>query len=711
MQSLFSQTWYRVKDLRPALHAHVEVHRHRYRNQTWYVIQDHAKGSFHRFTPEANYIIGLFDGKTTLDEIWKRACEVLGDDMPTQDEVISLLARLHEADALKTDLPPDMRQMVERAGESRRKKLLQKLKSPLAIKIPLFDPDRFLNATMPFVRPFFSKWGLLGWCLLIGYALMLAVLHFDELTNNVGDRVFSTGNVILIGLLYPVIKLIHEFGHAWSVKRWGGEVHEMGVMLLVFMPLPYVDASSSAAFRDRKKRMLVAAAGMVVELVLASLAMIVWVNVEPGLVRSAAFNVMLIAGVSTLLFNGNPLLRFDAYYILADLLEIPNFATRANQYIGYLIKRYLLRLKDLESPAERTGGEVWLFVYAIASFIYRLFLMLFIAIFVAGKFFFIGVLLALYAVYSMLVAPVFRILGQIHRDPVLRRHRGRIVTLSTAVLAIILVVTVAIPFPLVTAAEGVVWVPERSRIRAATPGFIREVVARSGQQVRKGQLLLRCEDPEITVRIRKLEAELREFQARYRAVYEERVQARVLREEITRVQAELRQARERQAELLVRSPASGRLVLPESGDLPGRYVTRGTMLGYVIPRDRGTVRVVIRQDEIGNVRQGIRRVQVRLASQLRRILPARVLREVPSVGRELPSPVLGQSGGGRIVLDPADREGQRAFERIYQFELGIGVPVSRIGERVFVRFEHVPRSLAWRWYRGLRRLFLREFDV
>ena len=180
-------------------------------------------------------------------------------------------------------------------------------------------------------------------------------MHWQELSSDVTDRVLSTENLFLLAFIYPFSRLFHEFGHAYAVKRWGGEVHEMGVMLIVFMPLPYVDASWSSAFPEKSRRMFVGAAGIMVDIFLASAAIIVWVLAEPGAVRAVAYNVIFVAGLSTLLLNGNPLLRFDSYYILADFLEIPNLADRANKYLGYLIKRYLLRIKD--SISSRTGSR------------------------------------------------------------------------------------------------------------------------------------------------------------------------------------------------------------------------------------------------------------------------------------------------------------------------------------------------------------------
>ena len=160
------------------------------------------------------------------------------------------------------------------------------------------------------------------------------LINWPELSMNTSDRVLALENIFLMALVYPVVKLIHEFGHAYVLKKWGAEVHEMGIMFLVFFPVHYVEASESISFSSKYQRMLVGAIGVMVELFLAASAMILWANIEPGVVRTLAFNTMIVAGVSTLLFNGNPLLKFDAYYVLSDYLEIPNLASKANAYWG-----------------------------------------------------------------------------------------------------------------------------------------------------------------------------------------------------------------------------------------------------------------------------------------------------------------------------------------------------------------------------------------
>ena len=282
------------------------------------------------------------------------------------------------------------------------------MRNPLAMRFKLFDPEKFLVRFEPFVRPVFNWVGALVWLALVGYAVFLVGVHWPEFTRNVTDRVLAPENLVLVWIIFPILKALHEFGHAFAIKLLKGEVHEMGIIFLVFTPIPYVDASSSLAFRSKWERALVGAAGIFVELFLAAIAVLVWVNVEPGFVRSVAYNVVLIAGVSSLLFNVNPLLRFDGYYILMDLLEIPNLGQRGNRYLAYLVQRYLFGIRDAEPPLSSRGERIWFSIYSSAAFVYRIFIYTAIIVFIASNFFIAGVLIALWAIASMIVYPLFK---------------------------------------------------------------------------------------------------------------------------------------------------------------------------------------------------------------------------------------------------------------------------------------------------------------
>ena len=214
---------------------------------------------------------------------------------------------------------------------------------------------------------------------------------------------------------------------------------------------------------------------MIVELFLAALALFVWLNVEPGIIQDIAFNIMLIGGVSSLLFNGNPLLRFDGYYMLADILELPNFGTRSNRYLGYLVERYLFKVEDARFETSSRKERAWLIGYSIASYLYRIFILFAIALFVAGKFFIIGVLLAIWTVASQLLLPLIKLARYVVTGDRLRPQRRRAVTTSAALLGLLLLRVFVIPLPLATHTQGVVWLPEQARVRSGTDCFVRAI--------------------------------------------------------------------------------------------------------------------------------------------------------------------------------------------------------------------------------------------
>ncbi len=199
-----------------------------------------------------------------------------------QDEVIRLMAQLHRADVLTTDRAPDVRDLVERRKRQRMQKIKQYIGNPSALKMPLLDPDRWLTRALPYYRWLFTWLGALLWLGVVGAGAALGAMHWQALTHNIWDQVFSTGNVLAMALVYPVVKAIHELGHACAVKARGGEVHEIGLMFLLLVPIPYVDASAASAFADKRWRMLAGGAGILVELFLAAVAMIVWTSWIPG---------------------------------------------------------------------------------------------------------------------------------------------------------------------------------------------------------------------------------------------------------------------------------------------------------------------------------------------------------------------------------------------------------------------------------------------
>ncbi|MCP4005540.1 MAG: peptidase M50 [bacterium] len=712
-ESLFSSSWYRVAPLKPKLAAHARVHRHQYRGQLWYVLEDPISGRSHRLTPSAYQIVGLLDGQRSVQEIWDAVGLQLGDDVPTQDETIRVLGMLHVADLLQGDVSPDPDLVLRRAEQRAQAETRGRFANPMALKLPLLDPDRWLRRSTPWVRPVFSRWGAGLWCAVVGSALVLAGSHAEELSADAISRLLALENLVVLALVYPAVKLLHELGHAFAARSFGGAVHEVGILFLVLMPLPYVDASSSSVFPDKYQRMLVAGAGILVEVFLAALAFLVWLNTDPGLLRSTAYNVMWIGGVSTLLFNGNPLLRFDGYYVLSDAIEIPNLASRSKQYLGYLTLQHAFDVRG-RSPVNAPGEARWFVAYGVAAFVYRLFVMLGIAYFLATQFLILGVMLALFAIVMQVVVPLIKCATFLLTSPRLGERRARALGLSMASAALLSALIFAVPISHTTHAEGVVWPPEGVLVRAGTEGFIIDVLAEPGSTVLRGQALVQIRDPSLEAELAVLRAELRELRARLHSErFRDRVRAAGTSSQIEELEARLARTRERESEVTVRSPGDGTFYLSGADNLTGHYVEQGELLGHVLGLSVPTVRAVVQESRVNLVREQTERIDLLLASELNAALQGDELRVIPAANDRLPSRALGTAGGGRLPVDPTDPDGLRTLDRVFEVEITLprSLAVREVGTRVYVRFRHGFEPVGARLWRAVRRVLVRDIRV
>lgn len=705
--SLFSSSWYRVADLKPRLRRHSALHRHMYRDRVWYVLQDRMNGQFHRFTPEAYELIGRMDGKRSLQEIWEEASAVLGDHVPTQQDVIDLVGQLYHANAIQADRNADVAEMYSRRNRAKRQRLIQKLMSPFGLKVPLWDPDPFLERTKHFVMPVFGKTGLAIWLATVVAGLVLAIINASAFFHNVADKVLALENVLMIVLIYPLVKTIHELGHAYAVKRWGGEVREIGLMFLIFYPVPYTDASDATSFRDKRQRILVGAAGIMVELFLASVAMFVWVLVEPGVVRAVAANVILLAGVSTPLFNGNPLLRFDAYYVLSDVIEIPNLAKRSTGQIAYLVKRYALRLKNVVSPAWSDKEAAWLAAYAVLSFAYRIFILLAVSFAVTSQYAVLGGLIACWAIYMTVIGPLIRIVRAPQTDSGMRQAQGRIYAIGAGALAVLLILLFVIPMPYSTRAQGIVWVEDQAIVRAGDDGFLKSIEAVPGSQVRAGQSLVTLDNPISSARLTMLGAQRDYAQLQLLAAYDRPDQALLQSGSLEVLDTEQRIASERADGLRPRSAVAGEFLLPGANDAMGKYYKRGERIGFIADPRHMIVVLLVPEEDIVPIRRKGTDIAVRFVTQASKPVSGRIVRITPEPQDTLPSAVLSTDGGGLFAPDPRAKDGLKTFNRFYRVDVVVpDLGRHRVEERVFGRFHHKWEPIGYRWSRSLRRMFL-----
>ncbi|MBL8378814.1 MAG: PqqD family peptide modification chaperone [Burkholderiales bacterium] len=699
-RSLFSPLWYRVAGERPRLHQDVRVELRHARGERQYLLSDAVGGRQFLLNAAAYALIGRLDGERTVEEAWDELQDEVGDAAPTQGEVIDLLGELTGHGLIHTAGRP------AGAAKSAPRNYLAAL-NPLAFRVPLGDPWKLITRLDVLRRLFFFPGSLLVWFVVMMVALAAALLHFPELAGAAG----GTRWMWLAWLVFPPLKALHELAHALAVRQFGGEVHKAGVTVFLLTPAPYVDASDAAGFRSRGQRVVVGAAGVMAELFVAALALAVWIGAQPGLLRDLAYATFFTACVSTLFFNGNPLLRFDAYYVLSDVLDLPNLAQRSAAWWGRFARRVLGL--PVAAPDKPLRGETkWLVMYAPASLACRVVLGLGIVLWLGGISILLGVLAGCMIVAG-LVKPLVRGLGTVFRESAGGRARLRALAGVGGATALLALLVFAVPLPLTTSAQGVIWLPENAHVRAASAGFVTGLSVADGARVEPGQVLVELADPALAASRERLLARLAHHEAERNGAMlaERRERAEEAAEEIARIEAELAHLQVRLDALAVKSGATGRLVLPRAADMPGSFVERGATLGYVFDRDQVVVRAAVPHSEAALVRDLTQRVRVRLAEAPGQDIDAQPVREVPAASLELPSAALGESGGGPFATDPDDRKGVRLNSPVVLIDLKLAAgDLERVGSRVWVRFEHGSQSLAGQLYRQARSLFLLRFN-
>jgi putative peptide zinc metalloprotease protein len=711
-RQLKSQNWYRVGPLVGRIHPGTRVQRQILRGEPWFILSHPVSKRQFRVNQQTYDLIGRLDGRVSMDDLWHGLQERRGDAAPAQDDVISLVARLAKAGVILFSTVPDWSILKQQVQEQRGRVRYGQL-NPFSFRLGLFNPGALLDRLAP-LQAVIWHWATgLAMLALMAAALLQLSVEWPAIRAHAATSLLTPRSLLIAWLAYPLMKAVHELAHGLAVRNWGGEVREAGVACFLMMPVPYVDASDASAFAGKWQRAAVSSAGIVSELMMATLALFVWLATDSGVVHDTALVVMSIGGLSTVLFNANPLLRYDGYYILCDILELPNLATRSGQWWTRAL-RVLMKLPAGDAARERgLGARLWIVSYAPAAYVYRLFISFWIVQWIALKSLPLALVVVLWMFYAMLVRPLWRGLGALlgPADTSVKSGRHRLgAGLLTAALALLVCL---VPVPASTMVEGVTWLPEQSQVRAGSDARIVELLVGDGQRVGAGDALVVMEEPALAEKRRRLLAQVSaaetEQNDRWRTEPVKGTNANI---SLERLQQDLAEVDDRIERLVLRAEVDGVFVLPHAGDILGADISQGALVGYVLPDGPTRVRLAIPQDDIGRIRQGVRRIAVRLDEAGAPTQEARMLRIDPDASRSLPSRALGDHGGGGFVTDPADREHLALLEPVYIMDVEIPRQAgARTGGRVRARLDHPALPLAdtvlWRF----RQLFLRVFTV
>ncbi|HTW94267.1 MAG TPA: hypothetical protein VMD30_05720, partial [Tepidisphaeraceae bacterium] len=554
-------------------------------------------------------------------------------------------------------------------------------------------------------------------------AIAILIPRWDsgpETLKEAAKSAIDPSNWLFMWACFVGIKAIHELGHAFSCRRFGGECHELGLMLLVFIPTPYVDASSAWTFPSKWQRAFVGAAGMIVELFVASIMAFIWANTTPHqLIHQLAYNCMFIASVSTILFNANPLLRYDGYYILSDLLEIPNLRQKSVEYSLGIIKRHIFRIK-LQQPLPPVGQRVWLLLYSIASGLYRIFIGVMIVVIVAFKVPILGVLMAIGGIVTWAGVPLYQVTKYLALEPELHRKRGRAIFFCSSVAACLVVLIGFVPFRVYVRAQGILEAADHQTINAPYPGFV-EMTANNGQWLKKGDIILKADNPNLDEEIASYRADLERDIATEQAAlgssdmatYQEAVA------DFQATNATLQKDLKYQNDLTIRATIDGQLVAPDIHQLIGSYLQVGkTQIGTVVAPGDLQADCVVDINDASLARRWkltASQVEVRPVSDFSTKLPVKRIDPFPSETTDI-NPLLGTQGGGNVEMvqqdgspivgpvDPSEKIRARVMQSIIRLTLANPDDEFLPGQRVYVRVTLEKEPLIWQWSRWFMQL-------
>ena len=614
------------------------VNRQVYQGQAWWVVKDPISLHYFRFRPEEYALLDMLDGRTSLEDLKEQFEARFPPRRITVDELSRFIATLHRSGLVIGDRAGQGPQLFERRRQRIWREWMAWLANIMSMRFRGIDPDWLLERLDPWFGWLFSPPAIVAALVFVASALLLVLVNFDIFRSKLPEfhQFFAAGNWLYLGAALAVTKVLHEFGHGLSCKHYGGECHEMGAMLLVFTPCLYCDVSDSWMLPSKWKRAAIGAAGMYVEVIIASIATYLWWNSHPGTFNQLCLDVMFVSSVSTILFNANPLLRYDGYYILSDVLEIPNLRQKANTILQRIASRWCLGIKQQDDPflPQRKLGLFAL--YAVASSLYGWVVTASIFLFVWNVFKpyrleVLGQILAFGAVWGLVIRPLqgiikfFKVPGR--RDEVKSTNMA-----VTAVAAAVVLGSIAlIPLPqrvwcateLRPRGEEMVYVP--------VPGRLERLAVKAGAVVKKGDELARLVNVDLDLEIADLEGKAKQYESRLKSLERERfsdpaagLEIGTVKESLASIRDQLDRKMKDRRELVLLAPRDGVVMPPMSlksqgeqgGKLPawsgnaisdrnlGAIFQEGTVLCMVGEPERFEAVMVVDQTEVEFVTEG-----------------------------------------------------------------------------------------------------------
>lgn len=718
---------------RPDLH---EVEQ-RFAKQKCYCLKDPVTLRYWQLREEEHFVLSLLDGRTSIEQIQRRFSAQFAPRILESHQVRAFLGLLHDQGLITSAASGQGEQLVERKRRLRWDRWKQRLANPLAIRFGGFRPQPLLEHLYPACRWMFGRWFLALATCLVASALTLIVIQWDSFQRELPqfEELFRSRNLLWLGACLVVAKVLHEFGHALTCRHQGAECTEMGLMLLVFLPCLYCNVSDSWMLPSKWRRMAVSGAGILVECVLAAICAWIWWLSGPGMIHWLCLHMMLVCSVGSLLFNGNPLLRYDGYFVLSDACEVPNLHERASAAVRAVLRRVGL-WTDVEPRLPDSASHAWLALYGLASWAYRLFLVASVIWFLTQalkphQLEKIGQLFALVVVLGILASPVPSAIAHFRRPSGTRAAKPGQIAGRWILLGLVLALLALIPLPARVTAEAMLEPEGARRIYVSASGTLKSSV-RVGATVRAGEPLAQLEDLDLELEVTRLQGQvarqalrLRNLSARRNADPTANAQLPAAREMLANLQAQWRHRRRERARLTVTSPIAGSVLNPWPREHPaasrelhsweghpldeqnqGCYLRTGDLLCTIGHPNRLEALLLVDERAVEYVHAG-QRVKLLLDQHSGQAIWGTLTEISRRDANQVPPELVA---AGRLPARNEERRGAPLQDTLYQVrvELDFQIPRCMPGAVGTASIVVAPRSLARRVFQYLNHTFRLE---
>ncbi len=639
-------------------------------NRIQYILKDPVRNTYYRIGLEEYLFISRLNQASGLEQLLESVAQT-GDTRLDSEQAQAILNWLAARQLLQVDDAAPLVQALEIEEKQKNARRFSRL-NIITIKVPLFNPDPLLDYLSPKFTWLTGKWFAALWLILAVSALGTLFSRWQEFSSQAAGF-FSAGNVFFIWLIWFSLKLFHELFHALVCRRYGGRVYEAGILLILFIPLTYVNATSSWNFPSKWQRIHVAVAGMFIELGIGWAALLVWAGQPNTTAGFIAHNTFIIASVSSLLFNANPLMRFDGYYVLSDLIGIPNLYSHGLQFIRSIGTRWFLGISS--GALYRNSPKQWFIrFYGVAIYLWRLFILVslgYIASTMAGGF---GILATIGAAVVWVGMPVYQFLKRLPLHRQQNPHALRHLLLRLSLTLLVITVTLRlISWEQRIQAPAIVEYRHQYSVRPETEGFVGNVYVTAGQQVRRGALLLTLENTELTHAARDLQLQIQQLELERRLAQStgQLTKLQILQEQQQNLSEKLQ---DREADLRainVRAQGDGVIVGAGLDALEGTYLFRGQEVFWIVSPGQKQITASASQDDVEQFRALINQpLKIDMRSAGLGIVTGTLKQVSPTATSELIHPALGAVYGGPLdVRQQAVSTTGKDMEQRYRFEL------------------------------------------